>query len=85
MDASAWFLSTLFALYGRVRPYNKYLRWELTTYPLPAPWTADYVIATLLDRPSRLFPELEKLARAKGLGDVLDSWDDLEVIRRYIG
>jgi hypothetical protein len=27
IEAAPWFLWTLFALYGRVRPYNKYLRW----------------------------------------------------------
>jgi hypothetical protein len=81
IEAAPWFLWTLFALYGRVRPYNKYLRWELETHPLPAPWTADYLIDALTARPSTLFPELERVARAKGFGDVLDAWDDLDVVR----
>ena len=38
METSGWFLATLFPLYGRLRPYNKYLRWELATYPLGPPW-----------------------------------------------
>lgn len=80
IEAAPWFLWTLFALYGRVRPYNKCLRWELETYPLPDPWTADYLLDALLDRPSRLYRELEKAVRAKGFGDVLDSWDDLESV-----
>jgi hypothetical protein len=81
IEAAPWFLWTLFALYGRVRPYNKYLRWELDTYPLPAPWTADYLIKNLTERPSLLFGELEVVARAKGFGDVLDEWDELDLLR----
>jgi hypothetical protein len=81
LEAGPWFLWTLFALYGRVRPYNKFLRWELDTYPLPAPWTAGHLIPALADRPSRLFAELEPVVRAKGFGAVIDSWDDLDVVR----
>lgn len=81
IEAAPWFLWTLFALYGRVRPYNKYLRWELDTYPLPAPWTADYLIAALTERPSMLFHDLEVVARGKGFGDVLDAWDELDLVR----
>lgn len=81
IEAAPWFLWTLFALYGRVRPYNKYLRWELDTYPLPAPWTADYLIPALTERPSMLFPDLEAVARANGFGDVLDAWDELDLVR----
>jgi hypothetical protein len=81
VEAAPWFLWTLFALYGRVRPYNKYLRWELDTHPLPAPWTADYLIKAVAERPSTLFAELERAARAKGFGDVLDAWDELDLLR----
>lgn len=81
IEAAPWFLWTLFALYGRVRPYNKYLRWELDTYPLPAPWTADYLIPALTQRPSMLFPDLEIVARTNGFGDVLDVWDELDLVR----
>ncbi|WIM99942.1 hypothetical protein ACTOB_003612 [Actinoplanes oblitus] len=47
----------------------------------PVPWTADYLIGALTSRSSTLFPELERVARAKGFGDVLDAWDDLDVDR----
>ena len=40
-----------FALAGRVRPYNKYLAWELREHPLAVPaWSA-----------SALLPELERI------------------------
>ncbi len=81
IEAAPWFLWTLFALYGRIRPYNKYLRWELDTDPLPAPWTADHLIKSLTGRPSTLFPDLERVARAKGFGVVLNAWDDLDLVR----
>ncbi|MBV1851390.1 hypothetical protein [Catellatospora tritici] len=82
IEAASWFGWTLFALYGRVRPYNKYLRWELETHPLPAPWTADHVITALTEQPSALFPDLETVVRAKGYGDVLDSWGpELDLLR----
>jgi hypothetical protein len=80
IESVPWFLSTLFALHGRVRPFNKYLRWELEAFPLPAPWTADHIVPALIDRPAALFPALEKAVRAKGFGDVVDAWD-MELIR----
>ncbi|GAB7051128.1 hypothetical protein [Catenuloplanes indicus] len=81
-ESAPWFLWTLFALYGRVRPYNKFPRWELDTDPLPAPWTAGHLIGTLRDRPSALLPPLERVARQKGFGGVLDEWD-LELLHRW--
>jgi predicted nucleotidyltransferase len=37
MESLPWLLETVFALHGRLRPYNKYLRWELESFPLPGP------------------------------------------------
>ena len=34
-EALSWLLDTLFALAGRVRPYNGYLAWELANHPVP--------------------------------------------------
>lgn len=34
-EAVPWLLDTLFALAGRVRPYNGYLAWELAHHPAP--------------------------------------------------
>lgn len=47
-ESVPWLLDTVFALAGRVRPYNKYLAWELREHPLPD-WPAD-VLLPLLDR-----------------------------------
>ncbi|MDG4826107.1 nucleotidyltransferase domain-containing protein [Asanoa sp. WMMD1127] len=82
IEAAPWFMWTLFALYGRVRPYNKYLRWELDNHPLPAPWTVERLVPALTGRPSALFAPLERLARERGFGDVVDAWgDDLDLLR----
>jgi len=35
VESLPWFLDVVFTLSGRVRPYNKYLAWELTHHPLP--------------------------------------------------
>jgi hypothetical protein len=44
-----WWLDVIFTLEGRVRPYNKYLAWELREHPLRVPeWSAD-----------RLLPQVE--------------------------
>ncbi|WP_306213911.1 nucleotidyltransferase domain-containing protein [Actinoplanes sp. RD1] len=82
IEAAPWLLETLFALYGRIRPYNKYLRWELATHPLPEPWTADLLIGAATGDPAVVLGPLERLARAEGFGDVLDGWDLTLMISR---
>jgi len=39
-ESVPWLLDVVFAMAGRVRPYNKYLPWELRTHPLDG-WAAD--------------------------------------------
>jgi hypothetical protein len=64
-----------------VRPYNKWLQWELEQHPLPLSATD---LLGRLERIARtgeigeqqaLFRHAEALARDKGLGDVIDSWE----------
>jgi hypothetical protein len=76
------FLEFLFAAFGRVRPYNKWLRWELENHPLEPPWTAVELLPRLerildgdLGEQPCLFLDAERLARARGLGDVVDGWE----------
>jgi len=80
MESVPWLLTTVFALHGRLRPYNKYLSWELETFPLPAPWDRT-LPARLAADPVALFADVAALARRCGHGDVLDSWgDDLALL-----
>lgn len=74
-------LRTIFALENRVRPYNKYLEWELRHHPLED-WTADELLP-LLDRvlsgepaaQHELFNRIEPAARDAGFGDAADGWE----------
>lgn len=84
-------LEVLFALHRRVRPYNKYLRWELERQPLGDPrWDAERLLPVLRriladgDPPTQraLFTEIEEAARDAGHDEVLDSWGrDLDLLR----
>ncbi|TDC74352.1 hypothetical protein E1283_16025 [Streptomyces hainanensis] len=90
-EAAPPLLTHVFALERRVRPYNKYLAWELAQRPLAAPaWREDRLSGLLGElvahgRPDtlrRLFTDVEPLARAAGHGPVLDAWgDDLLLLR----
>jgi hypothetical protein len=81
-------LRTIFALDNRVRPYNKYLEWELRHHPLED-WPADEllpllerVLAAEPDGQHELFNRIEQLARQEGYGDVIDGWEpDVEWLR----
>ncbi|MZD21339.1 MULTISPECIES: hypothetical protein [Streptomyces] len=88
-DSVRYLLETLFALDRRPRPYNKYLVWELTRFPLP-----DWDTGALLDAvrhitatgdvpaQRRLFAQVEPLVRRAGHGTVLDAWGkDLRLMR----
>jgi nucleotidyltransferase-like protein len=85
-------LRTIFALADRVRPYNKYLEWELRHHPLEG-WAADELLP-LLDRvltgeqdaQRELFNRIEPLARRAGFGDVIDGWEpDVDWLRGKAG
>jgi predicted nucleotidyltransferase len=85
-------LRTIFALENRVRPYNKYLEWELRQHPLKG-WSAEELLP-LLDRvltgepeaQHELFNRVEDAARREGFGDVVDSWEpDVEWLRGNAG
>jgi len=82
------FLDFLFAVHGRVRPYNKWLRWELEQHPLETPWTIELVprLERVLNgdrnEQASLFRDAEALARRKKLGDVVEGWEpDLSWLR----
>jgi hypothetical protein len=80
----SWLLETVFALHERLRPYNKYLQWELENFPLPTFWNTALVPANVVANPLRLFPAVEALARQHGHADVLDAWgSDIELIRAF--
>jgi predicted nucleotidyltransferase len=81
-ESVPWWLEFLFTAHGRVRPYNKWLRWELSTHRLGDPWSEERVTARLMqivatgdiEDQRSLFRETEAFARARGLGSVIDAW-----------
>jgi predicted nucleotidyltransferase len=81
VESIPWLLWVVFALHGRVRPYNKYLGHELAVRPLPAPWAGlSDDLAALMDdgdpaAQRRLFRLVEADARARGYGRILDAWN----------
>jgi hypothetical protein len=71
-------------MHGRLRPYNKYLQWELEHFPLPGDWNAALMPTRVFAQASGLFPAVEALARHHGHTDVLDAWgSDFELIRTF--
>jgi hypothetical protein len=72
-------LKTAFALEGRVRPFNKWLRHDLEREPLAIEGLADRVDRIRRDADPddqrSMFREMERHARAAGHGAVVDSWE----------
>ena len=75
-------LTTEFALEGRVRPFNKWLLFELAEEPLQTPGFGDlpdrieaFTAEPTAERIRDAFRILEHAARAAGHGAVVDDWE----------
>jgi hypothetical protein len=87
-ESVAALLTAVFALERRVRPFNKYLLWELVSHPL-ADWEGDELARLIesaldggLDSQHVLFRAAEPRIRAHGHGDVIDDWEPhVELLR----
>jgi predicted nucleotidyltransferase len=77
-ESIPWFLQFVFNVHGRVRPFNKWLEWELQRHPLPVDVDLALLrrIATTgeLAAQQTLFRWTETLAREAGLDAVVDGW-----------
>jgi len=90
-ESVAALLNFLFAADERVRPFNRFLRWELENHPLPGDsWTADSLLPRLrailssgdIGEQQCLFRDVEALARSRDFDDVIDGWEpDLAWLR----
>jgi Nucleotidyltransferase domain len=95
-EAVPWLLDTLFALAGRVRPYNGYLAWELANHPVPglaASEVLGVIDGHLVGDPVAVRTGVRLVERRAGdwdaasagttLAKVIDAWgDDLVLLRR---
>lgn len=85
VESLAWGLPLLFAFERRVRPYNRYLPWELANHPLDRPeWRSSELlprIQAILDTGDAaaqrwMVASIERAAREVGLGGIVDGWGD---------
>jgi hypothetical protein len=90
-ESLPWLLDVVFALAGRLRPYNKYLPWELREHPLGCPeWSAEawlpeleLVLAGDPAAQRRTFAVVDREVRVWDAahattvcGDLVDDWDE---------
>jgi hypothetical protein len=77
-------LTAIFALEGRMKPYNKFLEWELQSFPLTKlPWSNDEFIELLkkiissgdIETQKDVFDEMKKLFYDNGFKDVINGWN----------
>lgn len=86
-ESIPWYLQFMFNVNGRVRPYNKWLEWELEHHPLPSNSLQLGRIERIaraggLEEQAAQFRDAEALARAEGLGAVIDGWEpDVPLLR----
>ena len=88
-ESVPWLLDVVFAVAGRVRPYNKYLPWELRTHPVDG-WPAEELLALVrrtldgdVQAIRETFPRVRAACAAyderRGhtlTGDMVDGWGD---------
>jgi hypothetical protein len=95
-ESMPWLLDVIFTLEGRVRPYNKYLPWELHQHPLSR-WRADELLTlltgTLDGDPEAIRTAFEHIESACAAFDsllpqptllpIIDDWGtELQLLRR---
>lgn len=84
-ESVPWLLTAIFGIEGRLKPYYKYLEWELKNHPLgKLPWSADdflnkiIIISTSADIKTQkeVLCSIEPIFRSAGYGGILDSWKE---------
>jgi hypothetical protein len=84
VESIPWLLAALFATENRLRPYNKFLRWELEQYPLSGfPIATDEFLKQIetiissgdIATQKTLFKTCLAFFRAKGFTQTINSWE----------
>jgi hypothetical protein len=83
-ESLPWLMTALYALEGRIKPYNKYFEWELENYPLKfLPWTPEEFIADYkhiletgdIKTQEKIYKEIKKIFREQGFNKIIDDWN----------
>jgi hypothetical protein len=84
-ESALYFLTALFAMNGKMRPYNKYLEWELKNFPLEkTAWGAEDLIVKIqaivssgdMETQDELFRKSRELFYANGFVQTITDWRD---------
>ena len=84
-ESIGYALTTIYALERRIRPYNKYLLWDLERFPLENPEFESAGLLRMIEdgvAQKELFTAIEAVARRNDADDILDDWGDELVIFR---
>ena len=82
-ESIPYLLTALFAINGRVRPYNKYLKWELQNYPLKiTSWATEEFLETItavafsgdIEIQKKLFNSVKELFTKNNFTKSIDGW-----------
>lgn len=86
IDASEsliYLMDALYALEGRVKPYNKYFEWELRNHPLKLlPWNVDEFITDYkailttgdIKTQEKIFTKIKELFATSGFSNITEDW-----------
>jgi hypothetical protein len=92
-ESMSYLLEAMFSMQGRLRPYNKYLLWELKEHPVedlptghPMSFAAAIKVVVArgdMEAQRRLFAAMEQMAEHRGFSDVFGAWGPaLEPLRQ---
>lgn len=85
-DSLPSLLNAIFGLEGRIKPFYKYLDWELTNWPLEKlPWAKAELILIILkiiqtgdiSTQQMVLRAVEKVFRQEGFNQIFDSWEEM--------
>lgn len=92
-ESIPFLLNSVFGLEGRLKPYYKYIQWELIKYPISKlPWTGDVFLEKIISilttadifTQQEILKVIESIFRLEGYGDVFDAWGvKLDLMKNY--
>ncbi len=83
VESLPYLMTSLYALEGRIKPYNKYFEWELKNYPLKSlPFNIEEFIADYLEisktgnfeKQAKIYKAVKKLFIEQGYKNIFDEW-----------